>query len=291
MTYYEILGVDRDATADNIKSAYKKLARLYHPDKKSGNTEKFQEINTAYQTLSDTVKREQYDAELDGRSSKHHFNFGPGPKFDDLMRQFGIHINGFTNGFKRHNQHNSSRQTARNQNIRLDVALNLVDTLSDQKKTLNVTFPNGSTKTIDITIPRGVQHGTTVRYTGIGDQSIETAPKGDIYVQIHVAPNLDFEQIGVDLIHRLTINCIEAMLGTEKEVTGLDGKQFRVTIPAGSQPDMKFAIPNQGLYVVNQQPGSPESFRGRLIIVLNIHIPTHLTDDQKNILRSIQPAI
>jgi len=284
VNHYETLGVEKSATDDEIKKSYKKLASKLHPDKPGGDTQKFQEIQAAYEAIGDAQKRAQYDAALEnGGRPQFHFHTnnanqnGVPPDIAELLRrQFGFDASAFTH------QNNGYRAPQRNQDIRIMVQIELVDTLAEQTKTLAITFPTGEKENVEIKIPRGIQSGETIRYVGLGSNAIPTIPRADLYVQFHVKGNIDFEQDGVDLYRLLNVNCLEAMVGCVKEIVGIDGKKFNLTIPPGSQHNTKFGISDAGLYVLGKE------IRGRLIAVLNIYIPTKLSDEQLKIIKDIQ---
>ena len=283
MNHYETLGVDKTATPDEIKKAYRKLASQHHPDK-GGDTKKFQDVQGAYETLSDPDKRAEYDM-LQAGGGRREFRFthgaggfggmdaGMADIFEHLRRQFGAGNGG-------HHQ-----RAPTNRDVRIGMHVKLVDTLEEHKKIIKVNLPGKTTEELEIKIPRGVYHGAQIRYQGLGDHSVASAPRGDLYVQFLIDPEPNFEQMGIDLITVLPISCIEAMTGCEKEVTGIDGKKFNIVVPAGSQYGAKFGINNQGLY----SPDRPE--RGRLIVALDIFIPTLLTPDQLSDLRNIQKTL
>ena len=281
--HYEILGVSKDASAEEIKKSYRKLASKHHPDKAGGNTEKFKEIQVAYDTLSDEQKREQYDIELAGGGRRefsfntNNMNADPNADiFNSLFRQFGFHVD--PGRFQQAHQ-----RPARNQDVRIAMILDLAETLSEQDKTL--TLPGNVKETIEIKVPRGTHHGTVIRYPGLGGKSVTTAPRGDLYVQYHIKPHPNFDQQGIDLITPLTINCLDAIVGCERSITNIDGRTFKVIIPAGSQPGRKFGIPDAGLY------STEHSGRGKLILVLEIVIPENLKPDQLKTIRDIQTKI
>lgn len=287
MNYYETLGVAKNASADDIKKAYRKLASQNHPDK-GGDTAKFQAIQAAYATLEDEGKRARYDAEQAGGGGQFHFRSGDDQagSMEDILNhlrgQFGNN-NGY-DPFAQFRQ-GARQQQPRNRDIRIQVPLDLVSTLTNQEKTLNLTLPGNMSEDITISIPRGISHGATIRYPGLGDKSVPGAPRADLYVVFVIKPHPDFECVGVDLISSLTVNCIEAMVGCEKEIKGLDGKEFMITIPPGSQYNSKFGIADQGLYSA-EHPG-----KGRLIINLEIYIPKALTADQIKILKDAQATL
>ena len=283
MNYYEILGISKDASQEEIKKAYRKKASILHPDKAGGDTEKFKDAQVAYDTLSDEQKRTQYDMELAG-GGRREFSFNTSNMdypntdiFNTLFRQFGFQANP--------DRFRQQQRPAKNQDVRIAIVLELIETLSEQDKTLNLTLPGNVKETIEIKIPRGIHHGTVIRYPGLGGKTITTAPRGDLYVQYHVKPHPNFEQQGIDLITPLTINCLDAIVGCERSVNSIDGRIFKVVIPPGSQPGRKFGIPDAGLY------STENSGRGKLILVLEIVIPENLTPEQLKTIRDIQAKI
>ena len=284
MNHYETLGVTKDADDATLKKAYRKLASINHPDK-GGDTSKFQEIQVAYETLSDSNKRAEYDQILAGGgrrefrfrgSNSRDFNAsnmfgddGMADIFEHLHRQFG-------GGFRR------QPQSPTNRDVRIAMQMKLVDTLEEQEKVIKVSLPGNQDEEIKVKIPRGVYHGSQIRYPGLGDSSVKDAPRGDLYIQFLLEPVEGFEQVGIDLITAIPVSCLDAIVGCEKEVTGIDGKKFNVTIPPGSQYGSKFGIKSQGLY----SPDSPG--RGRLVVVLDVFIPTDLTAEQLSVIKSMQ---
>lgn len=281
MNHYETLGVSNTASADDIKKAYRKLASKHHPDKKDGDTKKFQAIQTAYSTLEDEHKRSQYDQELAGGGPRQfHFKSGGGmpPDMEDVLRAFH---QGRHDPFAQFRQ----PQQPQNRNIRITVPLDLESTLAEQEKTLVLTMPGNKSETVEIKIPRGIYDGATIRYPGLGDQSVAGAPRADLYAQFIVRPHPHLEPVGSDLYMSLTINALEAIIGCEREIKGLDGKEFIITIPPGSQYDSKFGIPDQGLYSVDH-PG-----RGRLVVNLEIYIPKALTKEQLKTISDIAATL
>ena len=183
---YETLGVPKGASEDEIKKAYRKLASQHHPDK-GGDTAKFQEIQTAYETLSDPQKRAQHDnpnpfSSFDNGNGTHfefHFGNGGNDIFEHIFRQGPF---GGPNPFnQRHHQ------PRRNKDLRVLLTVNLSDTLSDQKKTISVQTTKGDRYNVDVQIPRGVSNGTTITYSGMGDNMFETLTRGDLYVIINVS--------------------------------------------------------------------------------------------------------
>jgi curved DNA-binding protein len=284
MSHYDTLGIPKTATQDEIKTAYRKLASKHHPDK-GGSTEEFKKVQTAYDTIGNADKRAQYDAEQAGGDTAH-FKFNNftanGPEmadvFANLRRQFGGGP-----GFDPFSQFTAAQQrrSPMNPDVRISLQLELLDTFKEQEKELTINIPNVKTENIKIKVPRGVQTGNVIRYPGLGSNQIPNAPRSDLYVQYHVRVPSNFEQRGIDLFTTLNINCLEAIVGCEKEVHGVDGKVFSMKIPPGVQYGAKFGIPDQGAYTT-EHPG-----RGKLIVVLQIYIPKELSTDQITIIKDI----
>jgi len=273
---YDTLGVPKGASDEEIKKAYRKLASQHHPDK-GGDTQKFQEIQSAYETLSDPQKRAQHDNpgfRGHGGPNGSHFEFhfgGAGP--EDIFAQFfGGH-----NPFQQH-------QPRRNKDLRINISVSLASTLEDQTKSVSVQTTKGDRFTVDVNVPRGVGNGTTIKYGGLGDNMFETLTRGDLYVIITIEHDARFEVHGNNLVIRLQIDSIDAMLGVEQTIPGIDGKEFSVKIPQGCQHDQKFGLQGQGLYMMN----SP--VRGDLIVVVDIKTPM-LNEEQLNILRNIRATL
>lgn len=271
-THYETLGVDKTATPDEIKKAYRKLASKHHPDK-GGDTATFQKIEEAYRTLSDPDQRQQYDSPQGAQFRWNTSDFdGMPPEFGDIFRNFGF---GGQSPF-------GQRHQRRNKDLRVDVAVQLPETLNEHKKVLSVQTTTGHRETVEVTVPRGVTNGTTVKYTGLGDNLFNTLQRGDLYVHFHILPHPTFRASDINLVTRKEITCFDAILGTDVEVTGLDNRVFVLSVPAGTQPGTMLRIKGEGLYAMNQP------VRGNLLIELSITVPKHLSEDQLNLVRQIQ---
>lgn len=271
MNYYEVLGVPKTATPDEIKRAYRKLASLHHPDK-GGDTAKFQQVEEAYRTLSDPQKRQEYDNPAPQMGpGGFHFNFGP-DNINDIFAQFG---------FGQHSPFTRQAQR-RNPDIRTEIVLGLQETLYNQKKTISVKTASGERQNVDVQIPKGITSGTTIKYQNLGDQMFQNLPRGDLYVTVNVLRHPNYQVSGLDLVTSLTIDCFQAIIGSEQTVVGLDGKIFTIRTPAGCQPGTKLKISGEGL------PGFQQDINGNLLVQITVSIPNNLTTEQLNLVRSIQ---
>jgi curved DNA-binding protein len=274
MTYYEILGVAKDADQNAIKRAYRKLASQHHPDK-GGDKTKFQEIQQAYDTLSDTNKKQQYDMQQNGfGGTQFHFHSGDmhHPDISEIFRSFGFG----GSPFEFHRPHQR-----RNKDLRIELPIPLVTTLEEQTKTVQVKTTNGDTTTVEVKIPRGITTGTNIKYSGLGDNLFNTIPRGDLYVQINVHNADNFIIHGIDLYTTINVNCLLATIGGKVNVVGLDDKKFELTLPAGTQPGMKFRLAEQGLYLLNSTQ------RGDLYVELALTVPQNLSQEEVDSIRSI----
>jgi curved DNA-binding protein len=273
---YETLGVPKGASEEEIKKAYRRLASAHHPDK-GGDTGKFQEIQSAYDTLSDPVRRQQHDNPNPFGGHPGHggfeFHFGGGGP-EDLFTQF------FSQGFPGGHPF-QQRQPRRNKDLRVQLQITLASTLEQQRKTISVQTTKGDRYNVDVDIPRGVGDGTTIKYSQMGDNMFDTLTRGDLYVIITLQPDTRFELHGLNVVTRIEIDSIDAMLGCDKIIAGIDNKEYNIKIPQGCQQDAKFGLQGQGLYQMNT------NHRGDLIAIIDIKTP-NLTEQQLNILRNIR---
>ena len=271
--YYNTLGVAKQASADEIKRAYRKLASQHHPDK-GGDTKKFQEIEEAYRTLSDPDKRAQYD-----NPAPQGFNQfgGVPPGFEDIMSQmFGGGGSPFGDIFGRR------QQPPRNRTLNIQTQVTLEEAFSGKEMVANLTLPNGRDQILNIKIPKGIQDGVTLRLANVGDDNVPNAPRGDIHLTVGVQPHPVFARQGDDLIRSLEVSAIDAMLGKSYQIETIDGRLLEIKVPEGTQPGR---ILNAGMYGMPNM--NDNRFVGRMLVKLDIRIPANLTEWQKQKLREI----
>jgi DnaJ-class molecular chaperone len=277
---YQILGVNKNATEEEIKQAYRKLAMTHHPDR-GGDEKQFQEIKNAYEVLSDPVRRQQHDNpgpfhHHHGNHEHSHFEFhfgGGGPQ--DIFAQF------FNQGF---GAHPFQRQPRKNKDLRVRLGVDLASTLQSQEKTISVQTTKGDRFTVDVSIPRGIDDGTTIKFSQLGDNFFDTLIRGDLYVVISVNPDPRYEIAGNNLVTQVEIDSLQAMLGLETQVTGIDGKVFAIRIPQGCQYGARLGLQGQGLYQLNSH------IRGDLIVDIRIKTPV-LNEKQLELLRQLQTTL
>lgn len=269
--HYSTLGVSSSASQDEIKKAYRKLASQHHPDK-GGDTSTFQSIQTAYDVLGDEQKRQMYDLERQGGGpggfrftvNGQPFNGMP-PGMEDFFNAFNFNV----------------RRQKQNRDIRIQLPIPLTDTLYEHKKNISISTSKGR-EAITIDIPRGTHNGMVMRYGGLGDNMFHDVPRGDLYVEFAVFADRPFIINDLDLVINYQIDSIDAMLGTDITVEGLDGKQFTLTVPAGVQPGTKLRIREQGLYQIHT------SHRGNLMVSIQIQTPTNLTEKQIQLIKQVK---
>ena len=249
--YYQTLGVQPTSNADEIKKAYRKLAGIHHPDK-GGDTAKFQEIQSAYDTLSDQNKRAEYDQLQAGGGQQ--FRFASG---DDFANIFG-HGHPFGDMFRR---------VQRNRDLNIHCQISLLDAYQGKQLEASYRLPSGKQQSVVISVPPGVEHGTAIRYRGLGDDTVETIARGDLNVTIVIMPDPDFRREFDDLYTNVEINPIEAMIGCRKQVKTITNQTMTLDIRGGVNHGTEYASQGQGFPNVNH------GNRGRFVSVIHIVTP------------------
>lgn len=273
MNHYETLGVSKTATQDEIKRAFRKLASQHHPDK-GGDTQKFQEVQAAYDVLSDPAKRQEYD---NPQPQFQQFGGAP-PGFEDIFNAFGGMGSPFGDIFGRRPQ----RPQARNKTLNLHTTIALEDAYLGRDLTVSVTLPSGREQVCEIKIPKGIQDGTTLRLAGMGDDSFPNVPRGDIHLTVRVQPHSVFTRQGDDLIRSLEVDAIDAILGKSYQIDTIGGKTLEIKVNPGTQPGQILAAHGYGMPNMNDN-----RFTGRMLIQVNISIPVNVSEEQKNKLKEI----
>jgi curved DNA-binding protein len=306
--YYKLLGVDKSASPDEIKKAYRKLALKYHPDKNHGDKAaeaKFKEISEAYAVLSDKCKREQYDT---FGSAGFHQRFSQedifrGFDLNSILRQFGFNATSFgsASGFRSSaganpfgaifgqaagmggkgcQGGNCSSQPLKGDDLTYQLTISLEDVLQGTEKTISLRH-NGTPQNVSVKIPRGIESGKRLRLSGKGAPSPSGGPAGDLFLKITVEPHPQFQRDGEDLIVEKRIPFSMACLGTEIEVVSLEGKRFKVKVPPGVQQDARLRIKGHGL------PSGPIGERGDIYVRIGVQIPQDLSPEQQGIINRL----
>ncbi|WP_116768918.1 DnaJ C-terminal domain-containing protein [Maribacter litoralis] len=289
--YYKILELDKTATPAEIKKAYRKLARKFHPDVNPNDKtaqEKFQRINEANEVLGDPEKRKKYDqygkdwehadAFEEAKRNQHsstanrnrtYTNYSGQEDFSDFFESmFGG--GGFGGrGGRRATQF-------KGQDLNATLKLNLLDTLEDQKQTLDL-----GNKKIRITIPAGVEDGQTIKIAGYGGEGVNGGPKGDLYLTFEIYNNTDFQRVGNDLYKNESISLYDAVLGNSIEINTLTGK-VKLKIKPETQNDTKVKLKGKGMPVYKKK-----GVHGDLYITYKIAIPTQLSQKEKELFKQL----
>ena len=274
--YYQTLGVPRNASQDEIKQAFRRLAAQHHPDR-GGDTAKFQEIQAAYAILGDPEQRAQHDnPQPQFGGGGFHFAGGAPAGFEDFFAQaFGGGGNPFFGqGFR--------QQPQRNRNLNLQTTITLEEAFLGKNLMANVGLPSGLEQVLEVKIPPGVRDGTVLRLAGMGDDSVKHAPRGDIHLTISIQPHHIYQRQGDDLLRSLTVSCFDAILGKTMKFDTIDGKTLEVNINPGTQHGQILAVQGYGMpYMADQR------MKGRLLLEINVTVPSDLTDQQKDLVRQI----
>ena len=286
--YYATLGVSKTATHDEIRKAFRKLARVHHPDvskDKKGAEAKFKEINEAYEVLGDEDKRQKYDtlgADWERGGARQQYpgggGFGDGgvsfdgTGFSDFFEQFfgarrGRGAAGGFGGFP--------QPEMRGEDIEADLLVTIEEALHGAKKKISFRRSGSAgAETYEVRIPQGVRDGQKIRLAGQGG-SAGRGPAGDLYLRVRFAQHPDFRVEGSDLIHELELPVWKAVLGAEVAVPTPEGS-VRVKIPAGSQPGKKLRLKGRGL------PSGKET-RGDFYVMLAITLPKTVSDEERKL--------
>jgi len=296
--YYAILGAARGASQDDIKKAYRKLARKYHPDvsKEKDAEERFKEINEAYQTLSEPEKRAAYDQLGHYRPGE---EFRPPPGWERQFRFEEGNLDDFVDlgdlfehlgGFGRRGGARAGRGgfAMAGQDYEVTAHLTLEEVYRGAEVALDLAgpemTPDGAIrrvpKTVRVRVPKGATDGQRLRVPGKGGPGVNGGPAGDLYLDITLRPHSLFKASGRDLYLELPITPWEAVLGAEVEVPTLSGR-VKVTVPPGSRAGQKLRLSGRGL-------PTPKGGHGDLYCVLQIVTPTVLSDREKQLYQELR---
>ncbi len=287
--YYEVLGVSKNASDDEIKKAYRKLAIKYHPDKNPGDKaaeEKFKEVSEAHEVLSDKQKRARYDqfghagvgggaggaagnpfqgGEFNFNSQGFSFDFGGAGGLDDILGS----IFGFGGGQR--------RRPARGADHRTTITLSFEDAIFGTTKSITV---NG--KSLKVKIPAGIDDGMSIRLAGKGGEAPKGGTRGDLYIIVRVKPHKNLTREGSIILSEIHVSMPDAALGTTIDVETVDGN-VRMKIPAGTQSGTPFRLSGHGVPLMRS-----DGDRGPHIVTVIVETPKNLTKRQKELLEEFR---
>lgn len=308
--YYEVLGVERDASPDEIRKAFRKLARKYHPDvaeDKSTADEKFKELNEAYEVLGDSRKRETYDAlgpgwehgsefahppqggdagfggagfPGGGGGMQYEYRFDGSTGFSDFFESlFGARTAGDPFGAFRgfHRDRTRTDFPSRGSDIETDLLVTLEEVMTGAERLLRLRKPDGNGATretsIKVHIPKGIAEGQLIRCAGLGEGGVNGGDPGDLFLRVKLERHPVFEVKGADLHMELELAPWEAALGSGVAVRTLHGS-VNLKIPQGTQPGTQLRVRGKGL------PEHADKF-GDLYINVRVRMPEELTEDER----------
>lgn len=291
--YYKVLGVDKNVSQKEIKSAYRKLARNYHPDLNPNNADakkNFQQINEAHEVLSDPEKRKKYDQygkdwqhadEYEKARQQSHQEYRQQQYSGGDQGFAGANSGEFSEFFESlfgsaFREGRSSRAKFRGEDYSAELNLSLVDAYITHKRELNV---NG--RKIRITIPAGVENGQTIKITGHGGKGMNGGPNGDLYITFSIANDPKFRRLKNDLYMNVDIDLYTSVLGGEIILDTLDGK-IKARIKPETQNGTRIKLKGKGFPVYKS-----EGDFGDLYATLNIKIPEALTEREKNLFKEL----
>ncbi|HUX97895.1 MAG TPA: J domain-containing protein [Bacteroidales bacterium] len=290
--YYKILGIDKTATSKDIKNAYRKLARKYHPDLNPNDNDakiNFQQINEANEVLSDPEKRKKYDQygkdwqhaeqfekakQQQGQSSDFRGQRFSGAQFEGDFSDFFETMFGGSSGTGRNRQ-----VKFRGEDYNAELHLDLTDAFKTHKQTLTV---NG--KNIRISIPAGIENGQTIKITGHGGQGINGGPNGDLYITFSIANHTVIKRLGNNLYTTAGLDLYTAVLGGELTIDTLNGK-VKLKVKPETQNGARIKLKGKGFPVYKN-----EGQFGDLYVTYVVKIPTNLTEKQRKLFAELSKS-
>lgn len=289
--YYQTLGLSKGASDQDIKSAYRKLALKYHPDRNKGDKAaeaKFKEISEAYAVLSDPQKKQQYDTYGDSGFHQRYStdDIFRGTDFGTIFNEFGF--GNFDNIFDRmfgggagHGGGRRRGAAYQGQDLEYEVEISFDEAYRGSTREIRYQVPGAGSQSLQLKIPRGVKSGGRLRVAGKGGRSPHGGPSGDLYVVVRVAEHPHFSRRGQHIDVPISLKLTDAILGTSLEVPTPDGPA-RIRVPAGVKPGTKIRLRDRGFSAV----GRGES--GHLFAVVSVELPASLSSEQRDVVEKMR---
>ncbi len=277
--YYKILGVEKSASEEDIKKAFRKLAHQHHPDKKSGDEARFKEINEAYSILSDKQKRNQYDSfGQAGMGGQGGAGFNP--------NDFGFDFSNFSQtGFDNGDLGDilssifGGRRVRRGRDIAVDIELSFQEAIFGTERKVVINSKLVKQKEVAIRIPAGIDDGQMIRMSGMGE-TVEGGVPGDLYVKVHVRRHPTLRKEGFNLVMDLNIKLSEALLGAEHRIGTLDG-EITLKVPSGTNTGQILRVKGKGV------PTGADR-RGDLYVRIKVTLPEKLSKEAKKLVEELK---
>lgn len=282
-SYYDILGVSKTASADEIKKAFKKLAVKHHPDA-GGSEEKFKEISEAYEVLSDEKKRREYDnfQQYGGFSGSSSYTSAGGMDWASILESIRRGEGAFGSSWDFDMGQRPRRQ--RGSDLSMTIELSFEDAFKGVERHVAYTIPSTKERAeLTVKVPAGAQDGAKLRFKKQGEHGIQGASRGDLLITLKILPHPVYKQKGCDVEMELALSPAEAALGTELELRAPGGKILKLKVPAGTQAGKVFKFKELGC----PDPKRKGKF-GSLLAQVKLVVPTELSNEEKHLYQRLR---
>ncbi len=278
--YYKILGIKKDASEEEVKKAFRKLAHAYHPDKSGGDEAKFKEASEAYTVLSDKQKRAQYDQFGSAGPGAGGFSGGFNPN------DFGFDFSGFgQQGFDAGDLNDilssifGGRRVRRGRDVAVDIELSFQESIFGTERKVVINSKLVKQKEVSIQVPAGIDDGQMIRMSGMGE-ALEGGLPGDLYVKVRIRKHPYLRKEGYNLVMDLRVLLSDALLGTDKTLGTLDG-EVTMKVPAGTKHGNILRVKGKGVPM-------GQGKRGDLYVRIYIDIPEKLSKEQRKLVEELK---